>query len=67
MVAEQTTGASSAIPTVYTKKEVQALLKVSASTVNKQLREGKLRHFKVGTRVLIPAEAVAELLKAGEK
>lgn len=51
-------------PKAVSRKDAAHLLGLSLSTVARMLREGHLRHRKVGGRVLIPATEIDRLLEA---
>ena len=51
----------------YSVKEVAATLGVSSRTVHNIIKRGELCHFRVGTRVLIAADALQEFIEEQTK
>lgn len=49
---------------IFTKKEVESILKISPDTLDKMLRECKIEYFKLGNRVRISEEQLATYLEA---
>lgn len=49
----------------YEAKDLWNMLPLSRATVYELLAAGKIRHVRVGRRILIPREAVEELLQHG--
>jgi|MDSW01.2.fsa_nt_gb excisionase family DNA binding protein len=49
----------------FTVKELANYLRVTPSYIHRQCREGKLESFNIGTRRIIPARAVRNLIEAG--
>lgn len=49
------------------KKQVQLRLGVSASTVDRILRAGRLRYYKIGSRVACSEQFLAEYLDSCEQ
>lgn len=45
-------------PVLYTREEVAQILKVSLSTVGREIRSGRLYSFRVGRGLRIPADAL---------
>jgi excisionase family DNA binding protein len=52
-------------PANLTVREAAAILRVSHEQVAKFCRFGKLRHFRVGRRILIPREWLQEFIDNG--
>ncbi|MCM2316950.1 MAG: helix-turn-helix domain-containing protein [Thermoanaerobaculia bacterium] len=50
-------------PLFYTADRVAEMLSLSIRTIRRRLADGTLPHTRLGTRVLIPREAIAELLR----
>jgi excisionase family DNA binding protein len=50
----------------YRAREVAESLGVSTRSVERLCQDGKLRHLRIGRNLLIPAEALDELLEAAE-
>ena len=49
----------------FAKSEIATMLGVSASTIHRMIRKGKLRSIRVGhRRILIPREEVQRLLRS---
>ena len=46
----------------YTVAEAADALRVSAWLVREQCRSGRLRHIRIGQRIVIPRQALEELL-----
>lgn len=53
---------ASPTPLVLTKDQAAQALQVSMTTIHRLLKSGTLRSVKVGSRVLIPREAVNDFL-----
>ncbi len=51
---------------VYDLKELAELLKMNIRTLQKYVREGKLKASKVGTHYIITEESLKEFLEAQE-
>jgi len=47
---------------VYTIKEAQELIPVCRNTFVKQIESGKIKSFRIGRRIFIPADVINELL-----
>ena len=47
-------------PLLLTRKEVSNYLKSSTKTVDRLIRDGRIKGFKIGSKVLIYAESVTE-------
>lgn len=54
--------ASSAVPLVYTIREVVPLLQLSRNSVRKLLQSGELQSVRCGRKWLIPVEALSAFL-----
>ena len=52
---------------IFTKKEVQAILKISIDTLEKLLSSGDIEHFVVGSRVRISEEQLDNYLQSTKK
>jgi len=50
------------VPLVYTVLQAAKVLTVCDKTIRRLVREGKLRHRKAGSRILIPRRAVEDFL-----
>lgn len=50
----------------YTPKECRAVLKLGRDKVYELIHSGRLRSVRVGRRLLVPAEAVADFLKGAQ-
>ena len=51
----------------FTVQEVADELRVDRSTISRYLSEGKLAHFRIGSRKLIAESHLAEFLKRSER
>jgi excisionase family DNA binding protein len=51
------------LPDMLTRDEAAKVLRVSVMTIDRKVKSGELAHTKIGRRVLIPAEAVATMMK----
>lgn len=51
----------------YKVSEVCKLIGMSRFGVNRALRTGELRSVRIGARILIPAEAISDMLKNTNK
>jgi len=47
----------------YSIREAAAAIGVSSRTLHDFVKDGSLKHFRVGTRVLIPADALREFIE----
>lgn len=52
-------------PLLYDRKTTAKLLSISVRSVDYMISAGKLKHRRIGSRVLIPAEAVRKLADQG--
>lgn len=52
-------------PLLYDRKTAARLLSVSIRSVDYMIAAGKLRHRRIGSRVLIPSEAVRKIADQG--
>lgn len=50
----------------YSQKEAAQALGLGLSTVRRMVAEGQLAHVKAGSRVIIPAQALAQFLAGGK-
>ena len=48
----------------YSIKEVAATLGVSSRTIHTIIKDGKLEHFRIGTRVLVESEALRRFINS---
>ncbi|MBE0498595.1 MAG: helix-turn-helix domain-containing protein [Campylobacterales bacterium] len=51
---------------IFTKKEVESLLKVSVNTVNSLIASKKLEHFKVNGKVRVSEDQIKNYLNSVE-
>ena len=47
----------------YSVRDLSRMLGVSMSTLYREVRSGNIEHIKVGSRILVPHEAVKSLLE----
>ena len=52
-------------PLLYTRQATATLLSVSIRSVDYMIASGKLKHRRIGSRVLVPAEHVRKLAETG--
>jgi len=48
----------------YSVQEAASALGVSSRTVHEFVKDGNLAHFRMGTRVLIPADALRQFIES---
>ena len=46
----------------YSVREAATAIGVSSRTIHGFVKDGRIRHFRMGTRVLIPADALREFI-----
>jgi excisionase family DNA binding protein len=51
---------------VYTVKEASEVLKVSAATVYRLVREGEIRHTTVGQRIMFRTQDIEDYINRGD-
>ena len=52
-------------PLLYDRKTTAKLLSISVRSVDYMIESGKLKHRRIGSRVLIPAEHVRKMAETG--
>lgn len=49
---------------LLTRQEVAKTLKMSVPQIDRLIRDGRITHVKIGRRVLVPEQAIADFIAA---